>query len=803
MRAPVTSNAAEALLMRALAFLLLVLLGGAAAARAQSTPSSRLAGSVVASTGEPVAQARLSLERGGRVAHTFAADERGRFTLAGLEPGEYVLRAAGDRYLPSTRHVAVGSTSDVWVEIVLVERVLELAPLTIIGETAALEHVPGSTRIVPRAAIDDRRPMAAHELLRHAGVHVQDEDPLGVNLNIGVRGLNPRRSSRVLLLEDGVPIHLAPYGDPTAHYQPPVATLRRIEVVKGSGQIVHGPQTVGGVINFVRVAPPARPGGSAVLGAGSHGSRTAHVRAGTRFGEDDAHGALLTFDQRAADAARDGWNHRVTDAQLQLRLRMTNRQSLLLRGGWYAENSRFGETGLTQEEFERDPFGNPTPHDTFELRRLAAHAIHVRELASDAGITTVLYAQQIDRTSWRQASSSSDRFGTPRYTERFGCTPAAAGIADCGFQGRPRLYRFAGIEPRLRTPITRGAVPVHVDMGARAHVESVVRQQFLSPGRSVDGGRLDRDNQLITTALSAFAQARAAVGAWHITPGTRIEHVRARNVNRIRNVSMDDAYTRWLPGLGAAYNGAATTFFAGAHRGFAPPRPADVLAPEPGQSIVQVRPEVSWNFELGTRTRALPHVALEATLFRIDFANQIVEGYLAGAGQRFVNAGATLHQGIEIGAQLDVPTARGLQPMLRLDATYLPVARFTSGELSAIDGETPILGNRLPYAPRWLLSGEVGIATRGGFALAIHGEFVAEQFSDDLNTRAPTANGQRGVLPPHTVLGATLNQPLERIGATLFAAVRNLGNAVYITARQEGIIIGMPRRAMLGVEWRF
>ena len=72
---------------------------------------------------------------------------------------------------------------------------------------------------VPAERYDDlvaagAHPVSAHELIRREpGVHVMDEDPLGVNLNIGIRGLNPRRSSRVLLLEDGVPIQ--PGGAPT------------------------------------------------------------------------------------------------------------------------------------------------------------------------------------------------------------------------------------------------------------------------------------------------------------------------------------------------------------------------------------------------------------------------------------------------------------------------------------------------------------------------------------------------------------------------------------------------------------
>src|SRR5690606_5871562 len=96
-------------------------------------------------------------------------------------------------------------------------------------------------------------------------------------------------------------------------------------------------------------------------------------------------------------------------------------------------------------------------------------------------------------------------------------------------------------------------------------------------------------------------------------------------------------YTQLLPGIGATYEAPhGTTFFAGVHRGFAPPRPADVYRPEPGQPIRVVDPETSRNWELGARVVPSPGVSAEATFFRMEFDNQIIEAP-AGAGQRFTN----------------------------------------------------------------------------------------------------------------------------------------------------------------------
>ena len=82
-----------------------------------------------------------------------------------------------------------------------------------------MEHVPGSTAVIDEKALEAQRPFTVKEALRSVpGVHTVDEDTFGLGLNIGIRGLDPRRTSRTLLLEDGMPLFLAPYGDPSAHY---------------------------------------------------------------------------------------------------------------------------------------------------------------------------------------------------------------------------------------------------------------------------------------------------------------------------------------------------------------------------------------------------------------------------------------------------------------------------------------------------------------------------------------------------------------------------------------------------------
>jgi Fe(3+) dicitrate transport protein len=748
-----------------------------------------LRGEVTGPGGAPLAGALVTVSGAGGGSLAAVTDAFGRFRLEGLPAGadlEVRVRALG--HAPARLAATPGRE----LRVRLQERPLALSPVEVVGVSArSIARVPGSLAVVHGAALAPPGATSTSEALRRvAGVQVNEEDPFGLYVNIGVRGLNPRRSARVLLLENGAPIHLAPYGDPQAHYQPPPWSLARVEVLKGSGQILHGPQSVGGVINYVRV-PPARAREVELLG-GSHSLAAGRVRLGEVRGP---WGYLLEGSRRSGGGPRSGWAHTVDDAAAVLRW-LGGGQSLTGRAGAYRERSDWGETGLTQAEFEADPRMNPSPHDAFALDRLHAQLVHELELGGDAALSTLVYGQRLERTAWRQASDSRDRFGSERYAQRYNCPPEAASLEECGNQGRPRSYRFAGIEPRLGVGLRLGGAEGRLEVGLRAHRESAVRRQTVGATPHDRDGTVTRDNAILTDALAAFAQLRLEAGRWALTPGVRAEHVRSANENRIQELRLADRYTQLLPGLGATFAPRPrVTLFAGTHRGFAPPRPADILSPAPGEGLVQVDPEVSWNSEVGVRARPGPRAALEATAFRIDFDNQVIEGSLAGSGQRFVNAGRTLHAGLELSGSLG--SARGAE--LAASYTFLPVARFRGEALSAVDGETPVAGNRLPYAARHALSLSAG-HTLASTTLRLHADHLGERFADDLETRAPTADGMRGVLPSHTLLGASLTH--ARGAFELRLAGRNLTDAVYVTERQHGVLVGMPRTLSAGLLWR-
>lgn len=91
------------------------------------------------------------------------------------------------------------------------EAPLSTPRVDIIGNKENLERIPGSGYVLDKETLESSRVFTTNEALRKVpGVNVRDEEGLGLRPNIGIRGLNPTRSTKVTLLEDGLPLPTRP-----------------------------------------------------------------------------------------------------------------------------------------------------------------------------------------------------------------------------------------------------------------------------------------------------------------------------------------------------------------------------------------------------------------------------------------------------------------------------------------------------------------------------------------------------------------------------------------------------------------
>jgi Fe(3+) dicitrate transport protein len=120
---------------------------------------------------------------------------------------------------------------------------------------SSLEGFSSAATIVDKETLTERRPSDINDALtRVPGVVVINDDGSAHHGGIGIRGAPPRRSRKMLVMEDGHAANLALWLDPSVHYWAPLERLESLEVLRGT-VITHGPNNNFGVINARNLSP--------------------------------------------------------------------------------------------------------------------------------------------------------------------------------------------------------------------------------------------------------------------------------------------------------------------------------------------------------------------------------------------------------------------------------------------------------------------------------------------------------------------------------------------------------------------
>lgn len=712
-------------------------------------------------------------------------------------------------------------------------------PLTeVIGMAPnALEHIPGSGRVITRETLQQNHRFTINEALREVpGVNVRDEEGLGIRPNIGIRGLDPTRSRKIHIMEDGVPIMIMPYGDPSSYYFPPVFRFDRIEILKGSGQLLYGPQNIGGVMNLITRMPPATPQGNLQFWAGNNNYFNTHLDYGGTWGKS---AYLLDLTHYQSDTPRFlNIRAKVDDVTFKTVQELSDRTTILAKFNYYREDSGVGYQGRTESQFAANPRFTPFENDRFDFRRVGFHVAVQHMFTANLNVITNVFGHYIARDWTRQEQQGLDAAGTPVGGPVTGNNIPAASVNVAPANRRftnEREYWVYGVEPRFHLTHNLFGIKNEADFGARYMYEESDRKQLRNLGSDIGVSSscfvpapgattcLGENNRRTTNAYALFFQNRLFLtDQLTVTPGFRVEHINFDQVDRLQNNGNGtfgkNFFTKALPGIGATYSPVKNyTFFGGAHRGMSPPQISDAVTATGVATDLDA--ELSWTYELGTRGTPVHWAGYELTFFQMDFENQIISQSVAGGvGATLTSAGRTRHRGIEFATKLDLLDAatgqnRDQDVIFDLNYTWVADAKFKGIRNSSITGaallpgEAAVFstsGNRLPYAPKHMLTAGLGYVNRPvGFDARLETQCISDMFGDDRNTVIPTPNGQRGLIQGWCILNAAANQYVKPINTTFFVTGKNLLDQLYIVDRTRSIYAGLPFLIQAGAKWTF
>jgi Fe(3+) dicitrate transport protein len=661
----------------------------------------------------------------------------------------------------------------------LMAKEIELPSINVIDrQEGEASSIPGAIDIISPEEMEMIQPASLQDALKTVpGVNARDEEGYGAIPNIGIRGLSPNRSTKVLILEDGAPIQPSLFLSNASYYSPPVERISSIEVLKGATGLRYGPNTIGGVINY-QSKTPLKDG--IVKGKlGSHGYRLLELEAGTSSEKKSMGGGINLITSEANGFRNNGY--RMNDILVKGGIAIGQSQWLGLKLTRYENEINTSYVGLRPDEFIHTPTKNPAPDDQFLSNRTSFDINHELEIDTSTKLKTLMYWSQLERNFWRRDVASKTRQGTS--------------FVDCGgtaycVTGRNRNFDMLGIDSRLFTNYQAFGIQNESEIGVRLHSETMSNKTERSNAgpRARTGVIIGNENN-DAKAIALYLQNRFLfTDQFAVTPGVRVESYRQNRKNEMNGVQGQANNTELVPGIGATWQLAPELqLYSSVYKGFAP---AMISAAISGDGVDQkLDAERSMNIEFGFRGQAQKWT-YEGAAFRMDFSNQIVNQALSG-GISKTNGGQSLHQGAEGALGYAITSAWSVLA----NATYIPVAEFKGGTLGPI-------GNRIPYTPK--LTGNLGLNySKDGLKSFLNAYHVSSQYADSANTVQESNDGTKGLIPSFTTLNWSIVYSPQK-DLKLFGVVRNLFDKKFISGRSpDGIFPGAERNFELGLAYQF
>ncbi|SSW66786.1 Fe(3+) dicitrate transport protein FecA [Achromobacter agilis] len=734
----------------------------------------------------PLGQALSAFAKTGGITLSFRPEDTNRLTTAGLD-GSYAVEAGLARLLAGTGLIAAAQGGQGYV----VRAAAPAAKAATGGGANTLESIQvsgdwlgtglensvqtfgGARTLLKREELQNSGATNIADALRRVpGVQISGSTSASgssVGLHVGIRGLNPRNSFRTTMLLDGIPMAMAPYGQPNLVMSPTsLGNIEAIDVVRGGGAVRYGPQNVGGVINFKTRSIPATSDltadASARYNIFSHGGTNTQYTAfmGTQF--ENGLGVALMYSGMDGEQWRDASHDRYNDVALKWRYELTPTSEIYGKFAHYDVKS-MTPGGLSVAQYRDDPFQNTHPTDYWKGQRDQIDVGYLNSISD----TQEFEARVYHYDSSRQSSLINTAAGRNDY--------------------QPRNNQVLGIEPRYTQRLEWGPTTHDVTIGYRYIRETGQDRRYsesLATGLRTGPAQVF-DNE--TEAHSIYLDDRIAIGNWRVTPGVRYEHI---NSNRQPSGTANDTpfdlrNSRGLPSLNIAYLvDDALTLYTNYSTSFGAVQYTQLNSMSAANPL---NPEVAKTLEAGLRYSG-EQTHTEFTVFNLRFDNQILS--IPGTNPAvFRNLGATTHNGVEFAIDYDFDKSGPLAG-LNLYANYTYVRAIQkSGEFE---------GNDVPFYSRQ--TGTLGGRyMRNNWTFNLFTTMQSGQYSDTANTEQENADATNGRVPGFSVWNTQLSYKLPQWkGSELAIGVNNLFDRRYYTRNVDtngGRMVGAPRMVYL------
>ena len=684
----------------------------------------------------------------------------------------------------------------------------QLSPFNVIGTKADVPSLKGSGAILDKSDLDKFYYTDINDILRQVpGVYVRPETGYGFFPNISLRGVDPNRSAKVTLMEDGIPTAPTPYADPSAYYSPTAGRMAGFEVLKGTSSLKHGPNTTGGVINYLSTPIPNQQLSHLRASYGTDNERVAHAYSG---GRTDFGGGKLGYLLELFDHCSDGFHTlkslngapdrnapiERTDILLKLSYEFGEGDYLEFKAGRMDMDADVSYQGLSKADYATNPYQRyaNTDTDNMDSDQTRYYLRYNKEFSDSLTMSTTVFLNEFNRNWLKLAkvgtsASSTTKVGKGVFADAT-LISVLKGETDGYYEvkSNDRSYQSKGILANFDYEVGIN----DIDFGFSYIEDDYDKNPYYTDKYTVTvAGTTTTRSKIVDDGSANYAYKDAEAfeayivddidfGALSLTPGVRYSSIDYANGTNAR--SLDDV----IVGLGGTYELSDTLgLFSGIHQGHTFPDAESVAADNLDQ-------EESLSFEVGARG-VFSDISFEFAYFNTQLKDMLVLSNLNNGVAGSANIGEGSIDGLEVQLATDLGTDGGFGIPVSASFTFTNTefessTAPTTGYLSGASA-----GNEFPYVPDFMMNLRGGLVfDKASTYLNFH--YQGSSYTDGANSNELNKYGSLDWSAFYDVSE----------GVTVFTKVTNLTDETYVqSVLPDGYRVGKPRAVSVGMSYDF
>jgi iron complex outermembrane receptor protein len=600
-----------------------------------------------------------------------------------------------------------------------------------------------------------------------------------------------------LYLEDGIPTRSTGFFNHNALFEINLPQAGGIEVSKGPGTALYGSDAIGGVINVLTRPAPLKPEAEVLGEMGESGWKRLLVTGGNTAGDDGWRADLNLTDT-------DGWRtHTAYDRQSGMlrwdRVLSDNATLKTIVTFSNINQETAGSSSISKNDYENNPTTNYTPISFRKVSAYRASAAYEKE-TGDTLLSVTPYYRNDDMDYIANWSLGYDPTLLNTNNQSFGL-----------------MAKFRKDFAPYRARIIVG---VDLDRSPGAHLEKVISSTTTGSGytkvyTSYTEGAKVYDYDVTYQGVSPYVHGEFSPSEkLRLTGGLRHDEIRYSYDNRLsdgatttggryyyRPADTSVKFNHLSPKLGLTYAfNSSFNGFASANHTFRAPSEGQLFRPGAATAAAALvtnttglKPVRVDSYELGLRGKGEQGLAYEASLYRMEKRDDILsyKDPVTNATQA-VNAGKTLHRGIELGAGMDIARE------WRLDVAYSYAKH--SYEQWVVNSTTDYSGKEMSTAPRSIANVRLSYAPAAlnGGRMTMELVSLGSYWLDDANTAK---------YPGHDLLNLRVNYPVNK-AIEVFGSINNLTDERYaenasLSSNNQVFSPGMPRTIYAGARYNW